>query len=907
MATNKHEVCGASVLRFADIEILRYHIDGFDSLPLEQKLLVYHLSEAALWGRDIIWDQHSMYGLRIRHILDRVMAHYSSLAETTLEHDDEYTAFAEYARCVWFSSGIHHHYGSDKFVPKFSRRWLEGVIQRLQTEHCLLLELVGEELVDVLDEIFDPKRSPKRTEQSTATDVVAGSSTGFYAHGITAEEVERLYQEQAAWADEKQRLAPPSYGLNSRLAKTTDGQLYEQTYKVGGLYGEALSQISKHLKAALAYTESERQRRALLDLLEYYKTGELEHYNAFCIEWVQDTGISIDFINGFTETYTDPLGIKGSWEGLVHIRNHEATRRTEILSAHAGWFEDNAPIDDRFRKAKPVGVSASVVTLAMLAGDSYPATPIGINLPNADWIRAQYGSKSVTIDNIHKAYHQASRLSGMDETFVPDPAVRELLRRYDGITDELHTDLHECLGHGSGQLLPGVSADALGSAHSTIEETRADLFALYYMADPKLVELGLLPDDVAYEACYYRYLLGGLITQLVRIRPGAQLEEAHMRNRALIARYALERGQAEGTIALEGIQLYIYDYTRLRGYFAELLREVQRIKSEGDRPAAQALIDRYGIEVDQTLHREVLARYQTLDIAPYRGFVNPRLELVWEDDAITDVRVDYTEGYDEQMLRYGRAYATLELDPVATEELRTPEPSQENTDLARTLRQGLRSAMDGIVSSSMRRGGLHYGINFGLTLEHIRQRADTLPRSEDLARYLLSRDVRELKLIGQMIYPSEELRYSSATYLASVSFSNPELRDCLCKHLMDRVADAPLWAMAWIARTEEYHDLLPIAYTILARHFSHVGQVSTSVAQEQMLYRSAMECLANQESPYMTIHQQTALLMLKRWLRHSPQIAERLRGNRQLEAWRLGGAPLQREFAEDIAFELDFK
>lgn len=892
---------GASVLRFADIEILRYHVDGFEALPLERKLLIYHLSEATLSGRDIIWDQHSAYGLRVRHIL-----------ETVLTHGQDYwqgigwNEFETYIYKVWFSSGLHHHYGSDKFVPEFERSQLEKVINALQKEQCLLLEYDATELADILDEVFDPRRSPKRTEQSGEGDLIEASSVNFYAHGIKQTEVEAFYKAQAEGLNGETRLSPPSLGLNSRLGRTDDGKLFEQPYHIGGLYGEALARITTHLQAALAYSDTEAQRLALMALIEYYKTGDLEQYNRFCILWVQDTEVTVDFINGFTETYTDPLGLKGSWEGLVHIRNHRASERTERICAHAEWFERHAPIDERFKKAKPTGVSATVVTVAMLGGDSYPATPIGINLPNADWIRAQHGSKSVTIDNIHEAYRIASQHSGMDEVFIPNTEVRAMLKHYEGVTEELHTDLHECLGHGSGQLLPGVSGEALGPYASTIEEARADLFALYYMADDKLIELGLLPDNQAYKACYYRYILAGAITQLVRIRPGAQLEEAHMRNRALIARYALERGQEEGTLELKGLELNIHDYQALRGYFADLLGEIQRIKSEGDIVKAKALVEQYAIEINRTLHTEILERYAKLNVAPYRGFVNPRLCLVWDKEGgIIDVAVDYTEGYAEQMLRYSREYGTLPLVPTSEQALRQPLPTSDTEALAKELRTGLRTAMDGVVSSLMRNNGLHYGINFGLTLEHVQRKASTLPQSEDLARYLLSRDVRELRLIGQIIYPAERLDFAKATYLSSTSFANPELRDCLCKYLFDRVPSAKQWALAWLFAPEIYADLAPIAYIILARAFT-LGYQLEIPAQRARLYSLAMSTLDAHELEHITPLHTMALLMLRRWLKTDEVIASELTNDERLTAWEQSKKPILSEFASTLRFELEF-
>lgn len=892
-----NEINGQSVLRFADIEILRYGIEGFAELPLERKLLVYHLSEAALSGRDIVWDQHNRYGLRIRHILETVYVHGQK------EQSRERECLIEYLRRVWFSSGLHHHYGSEKFEPRFSRAYLEAEIARLQREECRLLEYAQTELRDILDEIFDAARSPKLTEQSGEADLIAASSVNFYDRGVRQSDVEQWYEQQAA-ADQSAE-APISYGLNTRVGITEDGALYEQPYAIGGLYGKALEAIAAHLKAALAYTDTEAQRLAILALLDYYKTGDLAHYNRFCILWVQDVEVEVDFINGFTETYTDPLGLKGSWEGIVHLKSERASSRTRQICAHAAWFEAHAPIDPRFRKSKPVGVSGAVVTAVMFAGDSYPAVPLGVNLPNADWIRAEHGSKSITIENIHQAYRAASQKSGMDEAFIPNAAVREMLARYEVFTEPLHTDLHECLGHGSGQLLSGVSPDALGAYGSVIEEARADLFALYYMADEKLVALELLPDQDAYKACYYRYMLAGLVTQLVRIRPGHTIEEAHMRNRALIARWTLEAAGADCSAELNGTELIIHNYEALRGYFARLLAEVQRIKSEGDFAAARQLVERYAIHVEPELHASVLARYKTLDIAPYRGFVNPRLELVWDEGAIADVQVDYSEGYDEQMLRYSRDYSTLPLDPVGGEEHRAPQPSVSTLSIAKELRTALRTSMDGVVSASMRDKGLHYGINFGLTLEYIERRAAALPHALDLARYLLSRDVRELRLIGLMIYPSEKLTFSAATAIASSSFSNPELRDCMAKYLLDRAEQAPQFALAWLSGVG-YEDLHAIAYTTLARHLVR-GFVVECAAHRALLMRSAIDCLSCTESERITPAQRGALLLLKKWLRVDGSIAHWLRNHETLDCWAGGDNPILREFAADLRFELDFQ
>lgn len=891
---------GQAVCRFADIQILRYCVDRFDTLPIDRKLLIYHLSEASLWGRDIIFDQNGSHSLRIRHLLEAVYLHYSGPREGT-----DWEHLKTYLYRVWFSSGIHHHYGSDKFLPDFSADYLRGLITDVQKYTCQLLWLDEATLEELIQVIFDPTIQPKRTQQSGEADLLQASSVNFYDPKVSQQDASTFYTQLADEADETARQAPPSYGLNSRLAITSDGTLYEQKYHIGGLYSEALQHISEHLKAALAYVETELQRQSILALLEYYKTGDLQAYNRHCTLWVQDTKTEVDFINGFTEVYADPLGLKGSWEGLVHLRNHEASKRTELISQHAKWFEEHAPIDNRFKKSNPVGISATVVDVLMLAGDSYPATPIGINLPNADWIRAEYGSKSVTIENIHRAYATASQGNGMDDAFIPDQSIKDLLKRYDSITNELHTDLHECLGHGSGQLLSGVSPDALGPYASTIEEARADLFALYYMADPKLLELGLLPEADAYKACYYRYLLNGLVTQLVRIPLGAEIEEAHMRNRALISRYILERGQASGAVSLSGVHLTISDYPSLRLYIADLLAEVQRIKSEGDLQAARKLVETYAICIDQGLHAQVLDTYQLLDIAPYRGFVNPHMVLHVDDVGQVDVQISYKESYEEQMLRYSRDYSALPFAPSKLYEALQPKPSEATMSTAKEIRNALRLAMDGFISNNMRQKGLHYGINFGLTLEYIERKAKTLPQDKELADYLISRQVRELKLIAHHIYPVESMDFTIATSLASRSFSNPELRDCIAKHLYDRVPSAPQWAMAWVLdRSGRYYDITGLGYIILARWLTKGYQIPSETLCKELLC-SALQILA-EETEYISEVQRSALLFVKRWGRFHAEGKSRILSAELYQRLGKSAQPIQREFYHDIGFELDF-
>ncbi len=896
---NEH-INGASVCRFADIEVLRYKIDGFEDLSLKQKLLVYHLSEATLAGRDIIFDQNGSYNLALRHLFEGVFLHYRGDREVK-----DFQEMRTYLYRLWFSSGIHHHYASDKFVPLFSKDWLRSAVLDIQNEGYLL-QFDPKMLEDLLEEVFDPKRSPKRTEQSGEDDLLYASCANFYDSTISQEEAEAFYQGLQEKASEEEKKAPLSYGLNTRLCKDSDGKLYEEPYMQGGLYSPCLEAVSTQLKSALAYTESEAQREAILALLDFYKTGSLEAYNRYCILWLKDTDPQVDFINGFTETYTDPLGLTGSWEGLVHIKNKQASERTEKICREASWFEAHAPIPEEYKKDEAKGISASVVTLAMLGGDSYPATPIGINLPNADWIRAEYGSKSVSIENIHEAYRLASEKNGLDETFIKDPEIRELLQKYGGVTEALHTDLHECLGHGSGKLASGVSSEALGAYGSTIEEARADLFALYYMADEKLLELGVLPSKEAYKACYYRYLFNGLVMQYVRIPFGKNIEEAHMRNRALIARYVLERAEECGAVRLEGLDLYIHNYDKVRQFLGEMLYEVQRIKSEGDFAQAKAWVEQYGVKIDPVLHKEVLSRYEQLNIAPYKGFVNPRLELVFEDGGIVDVRADYTEDYEEQMLRYSQTYGYLSEEPSRLALNRLAPLSKQFEEDVRELRASLRRAMDGIVSTSMRKKGLHYGVNFGLTIEHIQSRANRLTKSAELSRYLLSRDVRELKIIAMMIYPVEEMHFDDAYFFASKCFSNVELRDYLAMFLFDRLESAPQWAIHFLLDERSvYEDLYPLAYIILARHSLKGYQVPSQKLEDKLMNKS-FEILNLREDKLISPLQTATLLFLKRWIRQE-HIAEKVKARDELVEWKLSADPILQEFAHDLFFELEFQ
>lgn len=630
--------------RFADIQMLRYRLDGFEALTLRQKLYIYYLAKATLCGRDITTDQFGRYNLRIRKVLEAIYERYEGDRTTA-----EYKALETYLKRVWFSNGIHHHYGCEKFVPAFTEEYFRQVVD------CCGCE--DENIDELCKVIFDPTIQPKRVNQKVGDDLVQTSACNYY-EGVTQQEAEDFYE---AMRDENDPM-PISYGLNSTLRKTADGMLKEDVWHEGGLYGDAIKHITYWLEKAAEVAENELQAKIIGMLVDYYRTGDLRKFDAYSIEWLKEHEGRIDFINGFIEVYGDPLGIKASWEGIVTYKDMVATQRTQTISKNAQWFEDHSPVDPRFRKPQVVGVTANVVCSAMLGGDEYPSTAIGINLPNADWIRARYGSKSITIGNLTHAYNQAAKGNGFLLEFVADEATRALIEKYGDVCDDLHTDLHECLGHGSGQLLAGVSADALGSYGSTIEEARADLFGLYYITDAKLVELGLVPDAEAFKSQYYTYMMNGLLTQLTRIQPGNEIEEAHMRNRALIARWTLEHYPSAVRLVKHEEKTYVEvsDYEQLREAFAKLLAEIQRIKSEGDFETAKLLVERYAIHVEPKLHEELLARYKSLGIAPYKGFLNPKMEIVTDSKGnATDVRLDYTEAYDEQMLRYSKEYGYL--------------------------------------------------------------------------------------------------------------------------------------------------------------------------------------------------------------------------------------------------------
>lgn len=645
---------GDIVDRFADIEVMRYTVPGFDNLDLQRKLFIYYLSEAALAGRDILWDQNGRYNLALRQICEGIWKQNAGNSD-----DKEFKAFETYLKQIEFGNGAYHHYSADKFVPGFSQRWFDSQLSKLFAAQPQLLNKLGKETVkSVCRLIFDPSFMPKRVNQAEGQDLILTSANNMY-EGVTQKEVEDYFAARKRPDDP----TPISYGLNTKVVKE-NGRVTELPYKVGGLYSPALERIVENLQKALPYAETAQQRRSIELLIKYYLTGDLRLFDEYSIVWTEDTTPVVDFINGFIESYGDPLGMTGSWESIVNYKNMEASQRTETISNAAQWFEDRSPVDPRFRKPEVKGVSAKVINAAILAGDSYPSTPIGINLPNANWIRAAHGSKSVTIENITQAYDDASHGNGFNEEFVIDQPTRDLLDKYLFITDNLHTDLHECLGHGSGRLLPGVDPDALKAHGSTLEETRADLFALYYLADPHLLELGLLDNPDAYKAEYYKYMLNGLMTQLMRIEPGKDVEEAHMRNRKLIAEWVLEHGKADNVVELVKrngkTYVQINDYGKMRDLFGQLLAEIQRIKSEGDYEAGAKLVEQYAVKVDPQLHKEVLDRYAKLSIAPYKGFVNPVYTPVTDEGGkITDIVVSYDEEYLPQMMRYSADYSPL--------------------------------------------------------------------------------------------------------------------------------------------------------------------------------------------------------------------------------------------------------
>lgn len=790
--------------KFADIQMLRYRLNGFEQLSLNQKQYVYCLAKATLCGRDITTDQFGRYNLKIRKLLEALYLIYKERSETLglqglsqkqeqglsqqgqelseqelSQEQKQFEAMTVYLKRVWFSNGIHHHYGCDKFKPQFSESWFRSIIARSADKLASKLGVAsGDEVMEwcapLFPVIFDPEIMPKRVEKACGVDQVKGSACNYY-EGLTQQEVEAYY----AAKNDPSNPCPPSYGLNSKLVKTASGDIEEQVWKQGGMYGEAIDRIVYWLTKAMQFAENEKQQEVIGLLISYYRTGDLKTFDSYSIEWLKEHAGDIDFINGFIEVYGDPLGFKASWEGIVTYKDKEANERTHKICSNAQWFEDHSPVDPRFKKKEVRGVTANVVVAAMLGGDEYPSTAIGINLPNADWIRAQHGSKSITIGNLTEAYSRAAEGNGFLEEFVADESTLTLVRQFDHLCDDLHTDLHECLGHGSGQLLPGVSSDALKSYGSTIEEARADLFGLYYMADAKMVELGLLPSADAYKAHYYTYMLNGLMTQLRRITPGADIEEDHMRNRALIAYWVLDHAQGEVELTESNGKtcVFIHSYERLRTLFAQLLAEIQRIKSEGDYEAARQLVESYGVKVDRALLEEVHRRYEKLNIAPYKGFINPRLSLVTDAQGnVCDVKADYTESYEHQMLRYSNEFGFLSLkEENSSSKKEAPSSKAEAVsssvdDDVKKIKRSFRLFMNGVASSSMRDKGLEYKINWGIPVTRLRDMAAQYAPSVALAERLWESDVRECKILATMLMPAE--RFSEPMALSWLSASN---------------------------------------------------------------------------------------------------------------------------------------
>lgn len=791
--------------KFADIQMLRYRLNGFEQLSLNQKQYVYCLAKATLCGRDITTDQFGRYNLKIRKLLEALYLIYKEqpealglqgLSQQELSQEQEqFDAMTVYLKRVWFSNGIHHHYGCDKFKPQFSESWFRSIIARSADKLASKLGVAsGDEVMEwcapLFPVIFDPEIMPKRVEKACGVDQVKGSACNYY-EGLTQQEVEAYY----AAKNDPSNPCPPSYGLNSKLVKTASGDIEEQVWKQGGMYGEAIDRIVYWLTKAMQFAENEKQQEVIGLLISYYRTGDLKTFDSYSIEWLKEHAGDIDFINGFIEVYGDPLGFKASWEGIVTYKDKEANERTHKICSNAQWFEDHSPVDPRFKKKEVRGVTANVVVAAMLGGDEYPSTAIGINLPNADWIRAQHGSKSITIGNLTEAYSRAAEGNGFLEEFVADESTLTLVRQFDHLCDDLHTDLHECLGHGSGQLLPGVSSDALKSYGSTIEEARADLFGLYYMADAKMVELGLLPSADAYKAHYYTYMLNGLMTQLRRITPGADIEEDHMRNRALIAYWVLDHAQGEVELTESNGKtcVFIHSYERLRTLFAQLLAEIQRIKSEGDYEAARQLVESYGVKVDRALLEEVHRRYEKLNIAPYKGFINPRLSLVTDAQGnVCDVKADYTESYEHQMLRYSNEFGFLSLkEENSSSKKEAPSSKAEAVsssvdDDVKKIKRSFRLFMNGVASSSMRDKGLEYKINWGIPVTRLRDMAAQYAPSVALAERLWESDVRECKILATMLMPAE--RFSEPMALSWLSAcNNQEMVEMLVFNLVQNM------------------------------------------------------------------------------------------------------------------------
>lgn len=813
--------------KFADIQMLRYRLNGFEQLSLNQKQYVYCLAKATLCGRDITTDQFGRYNLKIRKLLEALYLIYKEQPEilglqglSQEQEQEQFDAMTVYLKRVWFSNGIHHHYGCGKFKPQFSESWFRSIIARSADKLASKLGVAsGDEVMDwcapLFPVIFDPEIMPKRVEKACGVDQVKGSACNYY-EGLTQQEVEAYY----AAKNDPSTPCSPSYGLNSKLVKTASGNIEEQVWKQGGMYGEAIDRIVYWLTKAMQFAENEKQQEVIGLLISYYRTGDLKTFDSYSIEWLKEHAGDIDFINGFIEVYGDPLGFKASWEGIVTYKDKEANERTHKICSNAQWFEDHSPVDPRFKKKEVRGVTANVVVAAMLGGDEYPSTAIGINLPNADWIRAQHGSKSITIGNLTEAYSRAAEGNGFLEEFVADESTLTLVRQFDHLCDDLHTDLHECLGHGSGQLLPGVSSDALKSYGSTIEEARADLFGLYYMADAKMVELGLLPSADAYKAHYYTYMLNGLMTQLRRITPGADIEEDHMRNRALIAYWVLDHAQGEVELTESNGKtcVFIHSYERLRTLFAQLLAEIQRIKSEGDYEAARQLVESYGVKVDRALLEEVHRRYEKLDIAPYKGFINPRLSLVTDAQGnVCDVKADYTESYEHQMLRYSNEFSFLsskEENSSSKEESSSKEDvlssktsskaeavSSSVDDDVKKIKRSFRLFMNGVASSSMRDKGLEYKINWGIPVTRLRDMAAQYAPSVALAERLWESDVRECKILATMLMPAE--RFSEPMALSWLSAcNNQELVEMLVFNLVQNMPGVETFVVSLLCSDE---------------------------------------------------------------------------------------------------------
>lgn len=865
---------------------------------MENKLFVYHLTNAALWGRDIIYDQNGKYNLRIRKLFESIYEKF-----TGDRASEDFSAFEEYMFRFWFSSGIHHHYSGDKFIPKFSKKFIVSQTKILwDMGECLSID--ENELNTIIDVVFSDNKFLKRSRQDGDEDLILASSVNMYADDVTQDDVEKFYDSKKTMLDEKDKEQPISFGLNSYIIKDPNGELHEITYSKNGLYSEAIGKICEELSCALAYAETEKQRESMLLLIKYYESGDLKKFDEYSCSWVKyGADNEIDFINGFIETYSDPLSMCATWESMVHIKDKEASKRSETICKNAKWFEKNSPIDDEFKKEEPVGISASVVNVAILSGDCYPSSPIGVNLPNADWIRNQYGSKSISIENIHHAYDEVSKESGLLDAFIKDKDTLLMVKEYGHLTDRLHTDMHECLGHGSGKLRKGVDPDSLGTYSSVIEEARADLFALYFMADDKMIELGLLPNKEAYKSCYYNYILNGKITQLTRIEIGKTIEEAHMRNRALIANWILDNA-GTSIIEIKDLNLRIYDYPKLRTYIGKLLKEIQRIKSTGDKKSAKEIIEKYAINIDKSVHEKVLDIYNKLDISPYKGFVNPRYELIIKDYEVKDVKVFYDEKYPEQMLRYSRKYSTLPLIPVDIECLKKPLPlSKENEKTVKNIRESLRRSMDGIVAKSMRDKGLHYSMNFGLTRQYIIRLAKSIDKNYNLASYLISREVRELKILGQMLFPSESVNYTIAKYLAISTSYNTELRDLIVMDLFDNCSNSPLWALDFLTENNPYKELFYISFSILFRHIKRGFRIESDMLKDK-IYCILSEVLENTDSSYTISCQSIAVNLMCLLVTKDDYIRDTFLNDNDKLSWKDSKSYIKRDFWDNIQFHI---